>query len=104
MTFEEYNFLWRQGGILHLVENRIPAPDEQSLGLPAWAKSRARDIGRNFVTQIAESGAYIFGELKDLVPSTPIVEWEPSALGEEHADIMTFLLAGVAEKERQRKE
>ena len=104
MTFEEYNFLWRQGGILHLVENRIPAPDEQSLGLPAWAKSRARDIGRNFVTQIAESGACIFGELKDLVPSTPIVEWEPSALGEEHADIMTFLLAGVAEKERQRKE
>ena len=103
MTFEEYNFLWRQGGIRYLVENRRTAPDEQSLGLPAWAKSRAREIGHDFVTRIAESGAYIFGELEDLVPSTPIVEWEQTIIGVEREDIMTTLLAGVAEQERQRK-
>ena len=103
MTFEEYNFLWRQGGILHLVENRRPAPDEQSLGIPAWAKSRAREIGGAFATRIAESGAFIFGELEDLVPSTPIVEWEQTIIGAEREDIMTTLLAGVAEQERQRK-
>jgi len=73
------------------------------LGLPAWAKSRAREIGGDFVTRIAESGAYIFGELEDLVPSTPIVEWEQTIIGAEREDIMATLLAGVAEQERQRK-
>jgi len=99
IDFDIYNRLLRQGGILDLVENRRPPPDERRLHTPSWAVQRAREHGRFALAKILASGCHVMGATESYVPDGPIDEAptppEPDLVA---ADIAVRLLFGVLHK------
>ncbi len=71
MRYRTYNTLVRRS-IEEMLERREPGPSEHALRMPAWAVEQARRFGTEAVERIGATGVTVFGDLRALVPDTPI--------------------------------
>ena len=56
----------RRGAVLQLKTGRQPLPDEPRIATPAWALSRAAELGAEFADTIAGLGVRVIGDLPSL--------------------------------------
>ena len=91
----EYERLLREGGIARLLESRTPGPEEQRLVLPAWAARRATRRGQRYVSEIADTGVRVIGDLGALTEpavGTDEPQRRPTQVG---IDIATQMVVGT---------
>lgn len=67
-----YRFV-KAGAVRRLVETRVPPVDEAGVTTPAWAIRRAREFSEADVQQIRHLGVTIVGDLRSLVPTSPVL-------------------------------
>jgi len=78
LDWDEYDGLFRKGGVGRLMQARRPGRNEGPLVLPAWAADRASELGRRFTDQIAASGIRVVGDLEVLArPVSGVAELPP---------------------------
>jgi hypothetical protein len=96
--FRHYHQLVRLGGLTAMVEQRQPGPLEHRITVPSWAVDQARAIGQRHVEQIRGLGIKVFGDLDDLVPTSPIDDAESSPADSIPIDAAVKILAGTFER------
>jgi hypothetical protein len=91
IEWDEYNNVFRQGGLRALIEDRRPPAGAVPLGLPEWAVEKVLDIGAEAVDAIRRSGVRIMGDLESLsrVPADCVVEpTEPVTIGRDAVEVL----------------
>ena len=62
MAAAQYTALVRNGAAEHMVESRAPGPDEERLGIPAWALPRVSELADAQAKAIRTSGVRVIGD------------------------------------------
>jgi hypothetical protein len=91
IEWNEYNSVFRQGGLRTLIEERRPPVGAAALGLPEWAAERVREFGGESVTAIRESGVHVMGDLESLggVPDGVVADVPAlSAIGRDAVQVL----------------
>lgn len=67
ISSRRYADMMRNGGVVRMVESRIPHADEPRLGLPAWALPRVEELAASHLAALRASGVRVVGDADALV-------------------------------------
>ena len=91
---------------LFLKEQRNPGPEEEKIQLPEWAAERTRQISRQIVNGIRESGVRVIGDLESLTRASASNGAQqvhiPAALA-AHLTVGMLVKSGLARKKSEPK-
>lgn len=63
LSWKEYRYWVRTGAVAGILAGRVPGQEESRLMLPDWAAERAAERAARFVSEIAETGVRVVGDL-----------------------------------------
>jgi hypothetical protein len=95
IDWEQYNDVFRQGGLRSLIEDRRPPAGAPILGLPEWAAERVRAFGAETVDAIKRSGAHVMGDLESLAQVPPVAITPPAEVLTIGRDAVQALVDGM---------
>jgi len=88
-----YADMVRNGGVVRMVESRIPPADEPRLGVPAWALPRVEELATQHLDALLACGVRVVGDPSSL--TTPIPATETYQPTEVSIDAAADLLVGT---------